>query len=72
MIANADGMLVLATYGTIASEFGALKDAAWLTTAFQLAGCALQPIMGKLSDIYGRKHVLLISYVLFAAGCFIL
>ncbi|KAE8450081.1 hypothetical protein EG329_006862 [Mollisiaceae sp. DMI_Dod_QoI] len=71
LIANADGMLVLATYGTIASEFGALKDAAWLTTAFQLAGCALQPIMGKLSDIYGRKHVLMISYVFFAAGCVI-
>ncbi|KUJ20103.1 MFS general substrate transporter [Mollisia scopiformis] len=69
LIAHADSMLVLATYGTIASEFGALKDAAWLTTSFSLAGCSTQPIMGKLSDIYGRKAVLLISYVLFAVGC---
>lgn len=64
-------MLVFATYGTIASEFGALKEAAWLTTSFALAGSSLQPITGKLSDIYGRKIMLLISYVLFAVGCVI-
>ncbi|KAF8849187.1 hypothetical protein BDZ45DRAFT_663492 [Acephala macrosclerotiorum] len=71
LIAHADSMLVLATYGTIASEFNALKDASWLTTSFSLAVCALQPITGKLSDIYGRKSVLLVSYVFFALGCII-
>jgi MFS family permease len=71
LIAHADSMLVLATYGTIASEFNALKEASWLTTSFSLAVCALQPITGKLSDIYGRKNVLLISYVFFAVGCII-
>lgn len=59
---------MLATYGTISSEFGALADAAWLTTSYSLATCAVQPITGKLSDIYGRKPVLLVSYVLFAVG----
>ncbi|CZR59006.1 related to multidrug resistance protein fnx1 [Phialocephala subalpina] len=71
LIAHADSMLVLATYGTIASEFNALKEASWLTTSFSLAVCVLQPITGKLSDIYGRKNVLLISYVFFAVGCII-
>ncbi|KAL2061394.1 hypothetical protein VTL71DRAFT_7667 [Oculimacula yallundae] len=67
-MSNADGSLVLASYGTISSEFGALADASWLTTSYSLASCAVQPITGKLSDVYGRKGVLLASYVLFAVG----
>lgn len=67
-MSNADGSLVMATYGTISSEFNALSNASWLTTAYSLATCAVQPITGKLSDIYGRKRVLLASYVLFAVG----
>ncbi|KAG4413482.1 hypothetical protein IFR04_013383 [Cadophora malorum] len=67
-MSNADGSLVMATYGTISSEFGALGEASWLTTSYALATCAVQPITGKLSDIYGRKSVLLVSYVLFAVG----
>ncbi|APA06986.1 hypothetical protein sscle_02g017560 [Sclerotinia sclerotiorum 1980 UF-70] len=68
-ISYADGTLVLATYGTIASEFRALGDASWLTTSYSLAMCAVQPLTGKISDIYGRKPVLLISYGFFVIGC---
>jgi hypothetical protein len=67
-ISNADGTLVLATYGTISSEFKAFGQGSWLTTSYALATCAVQPTVGKLSDIYGRKGVLLTSYVLFALG----
>jgi nitrate/nitrite transporter NarK len=67
-ISSADGTLVMATYTTISSEFKAFGDAAWLTTCYVLASCALQPLVGKLSDIYGRKPVLLISYAVFAVG----
>lgn len=65
---SADSTLVIATYATISSEFGALGSAAWLTTSYTLAMCASQAIVGKLSDIYGRKAVLLVSYVGFALG----
>lgn len=67
-ISSADSTLVMATYTTISSEFRAFGDAAWLTTSYVLGSCALQPIVGKLSDIYGRKGVLLSSYVVFAVG----
>ncbi|PBP26330.1 MFS general substrate transporter [Diplocarpon rosae] len=67
-MSNADGSLVLATFGTVSSEFGALGDASLLTTSYSLATCAVQPISSKLSDIYGRKAVLLVSYVLFGLG----
>ncbi|RDW82569.1 MFS general substrate transporter-47 [Coleophoma cylindrospora] len=68
LIANADTTLVLATYGTISSEFAAFSSGSWLTTAYSLACTAVQPIVGKLSDIYGRKRVLITSYVLFGLG----
>lgn len=36
-----------------------------------LAMCGSQPLYGKLSNIYGRKLMLLASYVLFGAGCLV-
>ncbi|KAF7542845.1 hypothetical protein G7Z17_g11222 [Cylindrodendrum hubeiense] len=70
-IFNADHSLVLATHPTIASEFNALEWSSWLFTSFGLAGAATQAILGKLSDIYGRKPIILISYAGFAIGCIV-
>ncbi|KAK7178545.1 hypothetical protein DPSP01_014019 [Paraphaeosphaeria sporulosa] len=68
-ISNADGSILLAVHPIIASEFDALHDSSWLLTSFGLAAAAMQPIYGKMSDIYGRKSLLLVAYVLFATGC---
>ncbi|KAJ5494844.1 Major facilitator superfamily domain general substrate transporter [Penicillium fimorum] len=68
-ISNADGTLVMAAAGRISSEFNRLRDASWLSTGYTLGVCAAQPMYGKLSDIYGRKPMLLFSYLLFAVGC---
>lgn len=67
-MSNADSTLVMTTYTTISSEFNAFNNAAWLTTSYTLAAAAFQPILGKLSDIYGRKAVLVVSYAIFAIG----
>ncbi|OTB06738.1 hypothetical protein M426DRAFT_258408 [Hypoxylon sp. CI-4A] len=66
--ASADGSLVIATHPVIASEFNDLENSSWLFVSFLLAGVATQSLYGKLSDIYGRKPVLLVSYALFAIG----
>ncbi|RSL64802.1 hypothetical protein CEP54_004624 [Fusarium duplospermum] len=66
---NADGSLVLATHPVIASEFGDLADSSWLFISFMLAGAASQTVYGKLSDIFGRKAILMFCYGLFALGC---
>ncbi|KAJ5086248.1 hypothetical protein NUU61_007555 [Penicillium alfredii] len=70
-ISNADATLVMAAAGRISSEFNRLRDANWLSTGYTLGLCAAQPMYGKLSDIYGRKPLLLVSYLLFAVGCII-
>jgi MFS family permease len=67
-VANADSSLVLATNSAISSSFSQLQSASWLTTSYVMATCAAQPIVGKLSDIFGRKNVLIVSYGLFAIG----
>ncbi|KAL5341220.1 efflux pump antibiotic resistance protein [Aspergillus crustosus] len=68
-VANAEGSLVLATYGRISSEFNDLKNASWLVTSYVLAMTAAQPIYGKLSDIFGRTRMILVAYAFFALGC---
>jgi MFS family permease len=67
-IANVDSSLVLATNSAISSSFSQLRSASWLTTSYVMATCSAQPIVGKVSDIFGRKNVLVVSYVLFAIG----
>ncbi|KAJ5772753.1 hypothetical protein N7457_007649 [Penicillium paradoxum] len=70
-ISNADATLVMAAAGRVSSEFNRLRDASWLSTGYTLGLCTAQLMYGKLSDIYGRKPLLLLSYILFAAGCII-
>ncbi|KAK1623150.1 major facilitator superfamily transporter [Colletotrichum phormii] len=67
--ANADGSLVMATHPTIASEFDDLENSSWLFVSFALAGAATQTLYGKLSDIYGRRALLMVAYTLFSIGC---
>ncbi|KAF3108679.1 hypothetical protein TWF102_010799 [Orbilia oligospora] len=69
IVANIDTSLVMATFGQIGSEFGRLDDANWMIVGYQLGVLTTQPMYGKLSDIFGRKALLLISYGLFAVGC---
>ncbi|KAH7033705.1 major facilitator superfamily domain-containing protein [Microdochium trichocladiopsis] len=66
---NADASLVMATHTTIASSLGDLQNSSWLFISFGLAGAATQTLFGKLSDIYGRRSILLASYGMFAVGC---
>jgi EmrB/QacA subfamily drug resistance transporter len=40
----------------------------WVTTAYLLTSTVPIPIYGKLSDIYGRKRVILFGIVVFLAG----
>jgi hypothetical protein len=70
-VSNADTTLVITTYAGISSEFGAFENAVWLSTSYTLALCSIQGIVGKVSDIYGRKPVLIVSYLMFALGCVI-
>ncbi|KAH8664200.1 major facilitator superfamily transporter [Xylariales sp. PMI_506] len=63
-----DTSIVLATHPRIASEFHALAESSWLFISYLLAGVATQTLYAKLSDVYGRKWLLVMCYSLFATG----
>ncbi|KAJ2233928.1 hypothetical protein GGH97_005842, partial [Coemansia sp. RSA 475] len=52
----------------ISEEFNSLSLAPWLANAYLLSSTALQPITGKLSDIFGRTQMLVGGILVFAAG----
>ena len=53
---------------TIADDLGGLSMQAWVTTAFLIASTVGTPIYGKLSDVFGRRPLLLAAMAIFAVG----
>src|SRR6187200_754055 len=40
----------------------------WILTAYLISGAVMTPIAGKLSDIYGKKKILLIIMIIYTIG----
>src|SRR6185503_1971707 len=61
MLLAALDQLIVSTAGPVIQRDLAMPASlyAWLTSAYMVASTVLVPIYGKLSDIYGRKPVLL-------------
>lgn len=68
-LAAMDGTIVTTLMTTIASDLNAVKVVSWIATSYMLSASAFQPLFGKLSDIFGRRVLLLICSGLFALGC---
>ena len=41
---------------------------AWILTSYLIAGAVATPIVGKLSDIYGKKRILLLIMIIYTTG----
>jgi EmrB/QacA subfamily drug resistance transporter len=52
----------------IGKSLGDVDDLSWVITAYLLALTATTPLFGKLSDIYGRRAVLLLAIGIFILG----
>ena len=55
LMAALDQTVVATALPQVVADLGGFDRFAWVFTAYMLASTALIPIMGKLSDIYGRK-----------------
>lgn len=60
--------IVAAALPTIGRVFEDVGNLSWVISAYFLFGTAIAPIIGKLSDIYGRRLLLLLSVGMFVAG----
>lgn len=57
---------------TIAARFNATQaEYTWIGSAYLLAAAAATPVWGKLSDIWGRKPILLLANLIFFVGSLI-
>jgi EmrB/QacA subfamily drug resistance transporter len=63
-----DQTIVVTALPTIARELNDVRDLAWVVTAYLLTATAVTPIYGKLSDIAGRRPMLLMAIAVFLVG----
>lgn len=63
-----DQTIVATALPTIGRHFNNLDDLAWVVTAYLITGTASTPLYGKLSDIYGRRVIMLTAIGIFVAG----
>ena len=52
----------------IGKSLGGIDDLSWVVTAYLLAVTVTTPLFGKLSDIYGRRLILMWAIGIFVAG----
>lgn len=60
-----DQTIIATALPTIGAYFGDFANLPWVVTAYLLAATAVTPLYGKLSDIHGRRVILLIAISVF-------
>ncbi len=68
MVMYAETMLIPAIPDLINDFRVSYSTSSWILTSYLIAGAVMTPIAGKLSDIYGRKKILLVIMVIYAIG----
>ncbi|MCW2529613.1 MAG: EmrB/QacA subfamily drug resistance transporter [Pseudonocardiales bacterium] len=67
-LAALDQTIVATAIKTIGDDLDDLSAQAWVTTAFLITSTITTPLFGKLSDIFGRKRLFMLSIVIFVAA----
>lgn len=63
-----DQTIIATALGNIVEEFNAFSSLSWIVTAYLITTTLTVPIAGKLSDLFGRRRILLIGVAVFAIG----
>ncbi len=67
-LAALDQTIVSTAMPRIIADLNGFEHYSWVFTAYMLTSTIVVPIIGKLSDIYGRKVTLLAGVAIFLAG----
>jgi EmrB/QacA subfamily drug resistance transporter len=63
-----DGTVVGAAMPTIVGKLGGLELYSWVFSSYMLTSALSTPLFGNLSDLYGRRRLMLIGIGLFTLG----
>jgi hypothetical protein len=70
LLAAIDQTVVVPAVPAIAADLNGFSHLAWIVSAYLITSTSAMPIYGKLSDLYGRRALLLPAIVLFVfASC---
>jgi EmrB/QacA subfamily drug resistance transporter len=67
-LAALDQTIVATALPTIGRQFHDVTSLSWVISAYLLASTAVAPVFGTLSDIYGRRAMIVAALSLFIAG----
>jgi EmrB/QacA subfamily drug resistance transporter len=67
-LAALDQSIVGTALPRIVSQFNGLSELSWVVTAYLLTSTIAIPISGKLSDIFGRRKMMLSGILIFVIG----
>jgi EmrB/QacA subfamily drug resistance transporter len=67
-LAALDQTIVATALPTIGRQFQDVTSLSWVITAYLLASTAVAPVFGTLSDIYGRRAMIITAMSLFVVG----
>ncbi|KAH8682088.1 major facilitator superfamily-domain-containing protein [Xylariales sp. PMI_506] len=70
-LAALDITIVSTAVPTIVADFNSSSGYTWIGSAYMLANAAAAPSWGKISDIWGRKPILLVAVAVFWVGSLI-
>ena len=61
--------MLLPAISDIINDFDiSYSTSSWILTAYLISGAVMTPIAGKLSDIYGRKKMVLVIFIIYIIG----
>jgi MFS family permease len=69
MLASLETSIIATALPQIIGEFQAFESYSWVGTAYIVTSAISTPILGKLSDIFGRRMIFQITMVVFLIGC---
>jgi EmrB/QacA subfamily drug resistance transporter len=67
-LAALDQTIVATALPTIGRQFHDVSNLSWVITAYLLASTAVAPVFGTLSDIYGRRAMIIAALSMFIVG----
>lgn len=68
-LSAADSTIVSTTASSIASSMNGSDQITYIAAAYLMTNSIFQPLVGKVSDIYGRRLTLISAQFWFALGC---
>src|SRR6476659_6029464 len=68
LLAALDQTIVATALPRIAADLHGFTDLSWVVTAYLLSTTVTVPLYGKLSDLYGRRRLFVVSISIFLLG----